>query len=173
MPGANADGTTGLAPVRPRRWTLAPARLGGVTAILGGLAAAVLWATATLASSRSSRMIGSRVVLAWVMIVGTIVGLPLALATGVPSEIDPGHLALVLLAGLCYSAGLYATYKALTIGKVSIVAPIVATEGAIGALIAVALGDTLSLAAALLLGGDRGRGGPVHHRTGSSGRPRR
>jgi len=122
-----------------------------VTAILGGLAAAVLWATATLASSRSSRMIGSRVVLAWVMIVGTIVGLPIALATGVPTEVEPGILALVLLAGLCYSAGLYATYKALRIGKVSIVAPIVATEGAIAALIAVALGDTLSLVAALLL----------------------
>lgn len=96
-------------------------------------------------------MIGSRVVLAWVMIVGTIVGLPLAVATGVPSEIPPGTVPLVLLAGVCYSAGLYATYKALRIGKVSIVAPIVATEGAVGALIAVALGDPLSLVAALLL----------------------
>ena len=96
-------------------------------------------------------MIGSRVVLAWVMIVGTIVGLPLAIATGVPREIEPGILALVLLAGLCYSAGLYATYKALRIGKVSIVAPIVATEGAVGALIAVALGDPLTLVAAVLL----------------------
>ena len=88
---------------RPSR----PPDLERVTAILGGLAAAVLWATATLASSRSSRMIGSRVVLAWVMIVGTIVGLPIALATGVPTEVPPGTLPLVLLAGLCYSAGLY------------------------------------------------------------------
>lgn len=122
-----------------------------MTAILGGLAAAVLWATATLSSSRSSRMIGSRVVLAWVMIVGTIVGLPLSLVSGVPRDIPPGTVPLVLLAGVCYSAGLYVTYKALTIGKVSIVAPIVATEGAVGALIAVALGDPLSLLAALLL----------------------
>ncbi len=122
-----------------------------MTAILGGLTAAVLWATATLASSRSSRMIGSRVVLAWVMIVGTIVGLPLALASGVPRDVPPGALPLLALAGVCYSAGLGATYKALTIGKVSIIAPIVATEGAIGALIAVALGDTLALTAAILL----------------------
>ena len=92
-------------------------------------------------------MIGSRVVLAWVMIVGTIVGLPLALATGVPTEIPTGTLPLLGIAGVCYSAGLYATYKALTIGKVSIVA----TEGGVGALIAVALGDTLVLSAALLL----------------------
>jgi drug/metabolite transporter (DMT)-like permease len=122
-----------------------------VTAILGGLAAAVLWATATLASSRSSRMVGSRVVLAWVMIVGTIVGIPLALITGVPSHVPPGTVPLILVAGVCYSGGLYVAYKALTIGKVSIVAPIVATEGAVGAMIAVALGDPLSLVAALLL----------------------
>jgi drug/metabolite transporter (DMT)-like permease len=122
-----------------------------VTAILGGLAAAVLWATATLSSSRSSRMVGSRVVLAWVMIVGTIVGIPLALITGVPSHVPPGTVPLVLLAGVCYSGGLYVAYKALMIGKVSIVAPIVATEGAVGAMIAVALGDPLSLVAALLL----------------------
>jgi drug/metabolite transporter (DMT)-like permease len=122
-----------------------------VTAILGGLAAAVMWATATLSSSRSSRMIGSRVVLAWVMIVGAIVGLPLALLTGVPKDIPPVSLPLLLVAGLCYSGGLYVTYRALTIGKVSIVAPIVATEGAVGAIVAVALGDPLSLIAAVLL----------------------
>ena len=75
----------------------------------------------------------------------------LALVTGVPTDLPPGTLPLVVLAGLCYSAGLYVTYKALTIGKVSIVAPIVATEGAVGALIAVALGDPLTLVAALLL----------------------
>ncbi len=127
-------------------------RLRRVIAILGGLGAAVLWATATLASSRSSRMIGSRVVLAWVMVVGTVVGLPVALVTGVPAVVSGDALALMALAGICYSGGLYATYRALTIGKVSVVAPIVATEGAIGALIAVALGDPLTVAAMVLLG---------------------
>jgi len=42
-------------------------------AVIGGLGAAVLWATATLCSSRSSRMLGSRVVLGWIMIVGVVV----------------------------------------------------------------------------------------------------
>ncbi len=120
-------------------------------AILGGLSAAILWAAATLASSRSSRMIGSRVVLAWVMIVGTAVGLPLGLLSGVPISIAPEALPLLLLSGLCYSAGLYAAYSALTVGKVSVVAPIVATEGAVAALVAVAFGDTLGAAAAILL----------------------
>jgi drug/metabolite transporter (DMT)-like permease len=123
-----------------------------VTAIIGGLGAAILWAMATLASSRSSRMLGSRVVLAWVMIVGIIVGLPIGLVTGVPADLAPADAGLLLVAGLCYSAGLFTAYTALTIGKVGIVAPIVATEGAIAALIAVALGDPLAAGAAFLLG---------------------
>ena len=123
-----------------------------MTAILGGLAAAILWATATLASSRSSRMIGSRVVLAWVMIVGSIVGLPLAAVSPLPDPVPTTSLPLLLLAGVAYAGGLGLTYRALTIGQVSIVAPIVATEGAIGAVIAVALGDTIGLSAAILLG---------------------
>ena len=68
-----------------------PPDLARVTAIIGGLGAAILWATATLASSRSSRMIGSRVVLAWVMIVGTIVGLPIALLIRRPDRCPARH----------------------------------------------------------------------------------
>lgn len=120
-------------------------------AIVGGLGAAICWALATVASSRSSRMIGSRVVLAWIMIVGTVVGLPLALVSGVPTDIPPEAPVLLLVAGLAYSAGLYVAYRALVIGKVGIVAPIVATEGALAAVLAVALGDTLGVQAGLLL----------------------
>ena len=122
-----------------------------MTAIIGGLGAAILWATATVASSRSSRLIGSRVVLAWVMIVGVAVGLPIGIISGVPAAVPPGAPFLLLLAGICYAAGLQVTYAALTIGKVAIVAPIVATEGAIAAMIAVALGDSIGLIAGVLL----------------------
>jgi drug/metabolite transporter (DMT)-like permease len=122
-----------------------------VIAIIGGLGAAIMWATATLASSRSSRVIGSRVVLAWVMIVGTIVGLPIALVTGVPTDVSPDAIFLLLVAGVCYSGGLYSAYRALTVGKVSIVAPIIATEGAIAALIAVALGDAIGAVSGVFL----------------------
>ena len=64
-PGAKADGSTGLAGPRPTRRDDAsrPATTDAVIAIIGGLGAAVLWAVATLCSSRSSRMLGSRVVL--------------------------------------------------------------------------------------------------------------
>ena len=69
-----------------------------MTAIIGGLGAAFLWAGATLASSRSSRMIGSRVVLGWVMIVGLIVGLPLGVISGVPTGVPADAPFLVLVA---------------------------------------------------------------------------
>ena len=120
-------------------------------AILGGLGAAALWAAATLCSSRSSRMLGSRVVLGWVMIVGVVVGLPFAILSPAPASIEPSTAALLLLAGVSYVVGLQLTYAALRIGKVSIVAPILATEGAVAAMIAVALGDKLGLIAAIML----------------------
>ena len=122
-----------------------------VTAILGGLAAAALWGAATLASSRSSRMLGSRVVLAWVMVVGCIVGVPLALLDAPAAPVQPATAALLLVAGVCYVAGLGLVYAALQIGKVSIVAPVVATEGAVAAVIAVILGDPIGLIAAAML----------------------
>jgi drug/metabolite transporter (DMT)-like permease len=122
-----------------------------VIAIFGGLGAAVLWAAATLCSSRSSRMLGSRVVLGWVMAVGVIVSLPIAALSPGPATLEPTTLVLLGLAGICYVSGLQLTYAALRIGKVSIVAPIVATEGAVAALIAVALGDPLGVIAGAML----------------------
>jgi drug/metabolite transporter (DMT)-like permease len=123
-----------------------------VTAIIGGLVAAVLWAAATLSSSRSSRMLGSRVVIAWVMIVGAVVGLPVALLSPAPAVVRPESVAIVLLSGVCYVIGLQLAYMALRIGKVSVIAPILSTEGALAALLAIALGDALALSAAVLLG---------------------
>ena len=96
-------------------------------------------------------MLGSRVVLGWVMVVGVIVGLPIAAISPAPETFEPSTIALLGLAGICYVVGLQLTYAALRIGKVSIVAPIVATEGAVAALIAVALGDQIGIAARLML----------------------
>ena len=96
-------------------------------------------------------MLGSRVVLAWIMIVGVAVGLPVAIASPAPATVAPSTFALLLLAGACYVFGLQLTYAALRVGKVSIVAPIVSTEGAVAALVSVALGDPVGLIAGLML----------------------
>jgi drug/metabolite transporter (DMT)-like permease len=119
-------------------------------AIVGGLGAAVSWAIATLASSRSSRMIGAFSVIGWVMAVGFVAAIGPALASG-PYPLGPPELAALVVVGVTYNGGLLLTYAGLSIGRVSIVAPIVATEGAVAALISVALGEPLALTTAILL----------------------
>ncbi|HUQ44092.1 MAG TPA: EamA family transporter [Candidatus Limnocylindria bacterium] len=122
-----------------------------MVAILGGLGAALSWAIATLVSSRSSRMIGPMSVLGWVMAVGWVAAMgPALLATPVPLE--PWQLVALVLTGLSHNIGLLLAYGALSIGRVSIVAPIVATEGALAALISVGLGEPLAVSTAILLG---------------------
>jgi drug/metabolite transporter (DMT)-like permease len=120
-------------------------------AILGGLGAAVMWATTTICSSRSTRTIPASSVLAWVMVVGLVVTLPALLATGIPSGVDPGIVAWLAVAGIGNVLGLLLEYAALSIGKVGVVAPIASTEGAITAVIAVAAGESLTTGAIAML----------------------
>src|SRR5262245_20706368 len=107
-----------------------------MVAILGGLGAALSWAIATLISSRSSRMIGPRSVLGWVMAVGWLAAIGPALIAA-PMQLELPHFGGLLVTGLSHNIGLLLAYAALSIGRVSIVAPIVATEGAIAALLSV------------------------------------
>lgn len=122
-----------------------------MVAILGGLGAAMSWAIATLASSRSSRMIGPMSVLGWVMAVGLVAAIGPALLAR-PVDLDLHEIIALIVVGLSHNFGLLLAYAALSIGRVSIVAPIVATEGALAALLSVALGEPLGLATAILLG---------------------
>jgi drug/metabolite transporter (DMT)-like permease len=119
-------------------------------AILGGLGAAVMWATATLCTSRSSRMISPVSVLAWVMIVGSVATVPFAAASGVPS-LDARLLAWLVVIGVSNVGGLLLVYSGLRIGKVGIVAAITSAEGAVAATIAVLTGERLAVGAAMTL----------------------
>ena len=121
-------------------------------AILGGLGAAMSWAIATLCSSRSSRMIGPMSVLAWVMIFGLIVSIPSTIAA-LPTMGPVSTLQILgmLVNGLSYTGGLLLAYQALVIGRVSIVTPIVSTEGGVSALASVVLGEPLGAPTALVL----------------------
>jgi drug/metabolite transporter (DMT)-like permease len=119
-------------------------------AILGGFGAAMSWAIATLASSRSSRMIGPMSVLGWVMAVGWLAAIGPALLSA-PVDLDPPKVIGMIVVGLSHNLGLLLAYAALSIGRVSIVAPITATEGALAAVLAVVLGEPLSTSTAILL----------------------
>jgi uncharacterized membrane protein len=122
-----------------------------VVAVLGGLGAALAWATATLCSSRSTRIIGPRSVLSWVMIVGCAITLPWAAIAGVPDGLDRTTAVWLTVSGTGNVVGLLLAYAALRIGKVGVIAPIVSTEGAIAAVIAVFAGESIAAGAGAML----------------------
>lgn len=121
-------------------------------AVIGGLAAALCWALATIASAGSTRRIGAWSHLGWVMLVGAVAAAVPAALSRPEGPVEAGPVALMLFAGAAYVLGLLVNYTALRIGRISLVAPIVSTEGAIAAAIAVVIGDPIGLATAAALG---------------------
>ena len=123
-----------------------------MTAILAGLGAAVLWATSTLSTSRSTRLVTPTSVLATVMVIGAVTMAPFALGGGVPEALGGRELLWLGLSGIANVAGLLLAYTSLRVGKVGITAPITSAQGAAAALIAVLAGETLAPGTGLMLG---------------------
>jgi drug/metabolite transporter (DMT)-like permease len=120
-------------------------------AILGGVGAAAAWAGSTLCSSRSTRMIPPASVVAWVACVGLVITAPFVAAAGIPSRLDAGAGGWLLLSGAGNLAGLLVAYLAYQVGDVALIAPIVSTEGAIAAVVALAFGESIRAATAVAL----------------------
>ena len=77
------------------------------------------------------------------MLVGFVITAPLTVLQGVPGGLDGREVSWIFVSGVGNVAGLLFSYAGLRVGKVSIVAPISSTEGAIAAVLAVATGETL------------------------------
>jgi len=122
-----------------------------VIAILGGLGAAVMWASANLISSRSSRLIGASSTLAWMMLVGLVMATPLALASGPLPPLTPALSVWAAGSGLGTVIGLLFFYRGLRIGKVGVVAALGSTEGAIAAVLAVIAGERPNIPVVVML----------------------
>ena len=118
--------------------------------IVFGLGTAVCFATSSLINSRVSKIIGPWSVVSWIMAIGLLITLPFTFAAGIPSNVADNALFLVL-AGVGNVVGLVLVSVALRIGKVGVVAPIVATEGALSAVFAAVTGETLAPLIAFLL----------------------
>jgi drug/metabolite transporter (DMT)-like permease len=125
--------------------------LDGVIPILGGLGAAICWSVSILCSSQSARRIGALSSLAWVMLVGCVFTLP-AIALAGPVSLGVREVSLLGVSGVTNVVGILFVLTALRSGKVSVVAPITSTEGAIAAVIAVIAGEQLAPGAGLVLG---------------------
>lgn len=122
-----------------------------MTAIIFGLLTALSFGFATVASSRSVLVARPYVVVAWVMLIGLIVAVPIAAISGWPTGLSVTKWGLLAFIGVANVGGLVLTYAALKVGKVAIVAPIVAAEGAIAAIFSFFLGESLSALAILAL----------------------
>jgi len=121
-------------------------------AILGGLGAAILWAAANLASARSSQIIGASSTLAWMTLVGLVVLVPAAALSGPVPPITPALAFWLSCSGLGGVIGLLFLYRGLRIGKVGAVLALASTEGAAAAVVAVILGERLTIPVAVMLG---------------------
>ncbi len=120
-------------------------------AIFGGLGAAASWAVSTLCSSRSSRLVGPASVVAWVMLVGVLICVPTAALASAPARVAGSSWGWLALSGTGNVAGLMISYAALRIGQVSLVAPLVSTEGAVAAIIALIAGESVRPVAGIAL----------------------
>ena len=120
-------------------------------AIVGGLVTSVLWASTLLGSARAARLIGAWSTLGWVMLIGLAATIPLIVLTGSGVDLTPTYVGQLAVAGVANTSGLLLGYMALRRGKVAVVGPIVSTEGAIGAVLAIAAGDALTATAGVLL----------------------
>lgn len=126
-------------------------RLAVMIAILGGLGAALLWATATVSSSRASRLIGASSTVGWMMLVGLVISLPLAAAAGPLPAITPTMLVELAGSGLGSVIGLQLVYRGLRLGKIGAVSALASTEGAVAAGLAILAGERVTLPAAITL----------------------
>lgn len=120
-------------------------------AILGGLGAAIMWASANLTSSRSSRLIGASSTVAWMMLVGLVMATPVALVSGPLPALTPTLAVWLAGSGLGAVIGLLFMYRGLRIGTVGVISALASTEGAIAAVMAVIAGERLTIPVVAML----------------------
>ena len=112
--------------------------------ILLGIIAATVWGIAGVAGGLASRRVGPAKAIAWAMLLGMVVAVPLALASGAPGRVDVRTGLWILLISACMLGGLVCVYAGMRYGSISVVAPISATYGGVAALIAILAGDPVT-----------------------------
>ena len=123
-----------------------------IISIAFGLATATLFSVSSLAASRAVRLISSPAIVAWGMSIGTVLLVPWLVVEGPPPPFDLAELAWWIAAGAGNIIGLLLAYVAFRYGKLGLITAILATEGAIAAVIAVSFGETmLPIAAGVLV----------------------
>ncbi len=121
--------------------------------VLLGLITAFAWAFANLFTQQASRLrLPPALVMFWVLVVTSSAVVPLVLIIDRgEGPWTPAALAWPVAAGLLANVGFFLLLKALSVGSLSVVAPIIALEGGVAAVMSIALGERPSLLQLLLL----------------------
>src|SRR4051794_29395256 len=119
-----------------------------MAAVVYAICASLCWGTADFAAGLKSRRIGVLPTLAWVEGSGLLWIAIVIAATGEPLP-DGRTILYSVLAGAAGFTGLGVFYKALSIGTMSIVAPISATGVILPVIVGLASGDSLTALVAL------------------------
>lgn len=123
--------------------------------IVTGLLSSLSYATSDMLSQRVTRTAGVLRVMVWVLGVGVVCVLPVALLLdGLPSGADEWRAAAIgVLAGIIYVGAYFSLLAGLQRGDLSLVTSLSALQGAFAALAAILLGETVTplIAAGLLL----------------------
>lgn len=115
-----------------------------MAAILLSLSASMSWGLADFAAGLKSRRLGVLTVLTWVEASGLVVVMTVIVATGEP--LPDGRTALyAVIAGAAGVTALGAFYRALSVGTMSIVAPISATGVTLPVIVGLATGDPMTV----------------------------
>jgi drug/metabolite transporter (DMT)-like permease len=111
--------------------------------VLLGLASAVCWGAPDVWLAQATRKVGQLATVFGSILIGLAALAPAAFFIDTPDWTTRGVLLAVAL-GVASAAGYYLGFTAFRDGSVSIVAPIIACEGGVAALFAVAAGEQLS-----------------------------
>jgi drug/metabolite transporter (DMT)-like permease len=113
-----------------------------VLTVVLGLGAAFFYALSDFLMVRVVRTVPVATALVWLVGVGVLVSVPLALAVdGMPSGgAQLRDVGLAALGGVTYMAALGALFRGLVVGQLSVVSPLSALEGAFAASVAIVLG---------------------------------
>jgi drug/metabolite transporter (DMT)-like permease len=118
--------------------------------VLLGLTAAVCWGAPDVWLAQATRSLGAFPVAFGAILIGLVVIAPVALFVELPDWTARGVL-LALLVGSLTVLGYLVGFTAFRHGAVSIVAPIIACEGAVAAAISIATGETVDASIFTLL----------------------
>jgi drug/metabolite transporter (DMT)-like permease len=118
--------------------------------VLFGLGAAITWGCADYVAASAGRRIGSSAVVLGFHVVATLLLAVLVLATGSLTEVTAGDLPFFVLVGAIGWGSYACFYRALAIGPISVLSPIVSGYAIVTLLLAIVLlGERLGTAAAI------------------------